>query len=304
MRAPAWFLQSNFGWRRGATARLAHGDRELSELASREVCDRLRGLLETVGALDGHAEGSGGDAGGEPVEHEAVGSAITAVTSRSRSSSWSPATPSVEAGRPFGITRSASCAASPARWMTLWTPSARRARTAPSGPPRGRPCEPRPCSWRTRPLRRASQWNMPAAARISPPARASRPGGDAPAQGRARGGRALTASVPVARAPPRRRPDRPARARRADARGPEHPRRPPQRSRVRRLRHTRARASRPPPARRTITAAGQRHLERAACAQRQAEDELFADLDGPERKELEALLVSLRDSLADEPACA
>jgi DNA-binding MarR family transcriptional regulator len=54
----------------------------------------------------------------------------------------------------------------------------------------------------------------------------------------------------------------------------------------------------------TITAAGRRHLERAARAQRETEDEFFAALDGAQRRELEALLVSLRDSLADERTSA
>jgi len=53
----------------------------------------------------------------------------------------------------------------------------------------------------------------------------------------------------------------------------------------------------------TITAAGRRHLKRAAHAQRKTEDTLFADLDDIQLRELEAILVSLRDSLAAESTC-
>jgi DNA-binding MarR family transcriptional regulator len=47
-----------------------------------------------------------------------------------------------------------------------------------------------------------------------------------------------------------------------------------------------------------LTASGGRCLESAMRAQRVAEDELFAGLDGDQRRQLEAALVALRDSLA------
>jgi DNA-binding MarR family transcriptional regulator len=55
-----------------------------------------------------------------------------------------------------------------------------------------------------------------------------------------------------------------------------------------------------------LTAAGRRCLESAMRAQREAEDELFAGLDDDQRRQLGAVLVALRDSLAsgDEDACA
>jgi DNA-binding MarR family transcriptional regulator len=46
----------------------------------------------------------------------------------------------------------------------------------------------------------------------------------------------------------------------------------------------------------TLTRRGDRHLARAAQAQRQAEDELFAGLTDEQREELRLLLVSLRDA--------
>jgi DNA-binding MarR family transcriptional regulator len=54
-----------------------------------------------------------------------------------------------------------------------------------------------------------------------------------------------------------------------------------------------------------ITAAGQRHFDSATCAQREAEDALFAGLDDDQRQQLSAVLVALRDSLASgrEHAC-
>lgn len=56
----------------------------------------------------------------------------------------------------------------------------------------------------------------------------------------------------------------------------------------------------------TLTAAGERNLDTAADAQREAEEELFADLDEGQREELRVLLLALRDSIASAPerACA
>jgi DNA-binding MarR family transcriptional regulator len=48
----------------------------------------------------------------------------------------------------------------------------------------------------------------------------------------------------------------------------------------------------------TLTAAGETELVSAAQAQREAEDELFAALDGEEREQLLALLTKLQDGLA------
>src|SRR5688500_8722092 len=45
-----------------------------------------------------------------------------------------------------------------------------------------------------------------------------------------------------------------------------------------------------------LTDAGAEHLARAAHAQREAEDELFAGLDDQRREHLRALLIALRDS--------
>jgi DNA-binding MarR family transcriptional regulator len=50
----------------------------------------------------------------------------------------------------------------------------------------------------------------------------------------------------------------------------------------------------------TLTAVGQRHLDSATRAQREAEDALFAGLDDDQRQQLSAVLVALRDSLASE----
>jgi DNA-binding MarR family transcriptional regulator len=50
----------------------------------------------------------------------------------------------------------------------------------------------------------------------------------------------------------------------------------------------------------TLTAAGESHLDRAARAQREAEDALFGGLDGEQREQLRVLLVALRDSRATE----
>jgi DNA-binding MarR family transcriptional regulator len=52
----------------------------------------------------------------------------------------------------------------------------------------------------------------------------------------------------------------------------------------------------------TLTAAGERHLDAAAQAQRAAEDELFAGLDDDQREQLRTLLITVRDSLAAEAA--
>jgi DNA-binding MarR family transcriptional regulator len=55
----------------------------------------------------------------------------------------------------------------------------------------------------------------------------------------------------------------------------------------------------------TLTAAGKRHLERAAEAQREAEDAIFAGLDAEQRAQLRDLLMALRDSRSapDEESC-
>jgi DNA-binding MarR family transcriptional regulator len=49
----------------------------------------------------------------------------------------------------------------------------------------------------------------------------------------------------------------------------------------------------------TLTQAGERHLDSAARAQREAEDELFAGLAAEQREQLRTLLIALRDSLGD-----
>ena len=56
----------------------------------------------------------------------------------------------------------------------------------------------------------------------------------------------------------------------------------------------------------TLTPAGERHLDSAARAQREAEDALFAGLDDDQRDQLRALLIKLRDShlAGREPPCA
>jgi DNA-binding MarR family transcriptional regulator len=54
----------------------------------------------------------------------------------------------------------------------------------------------------------------------------------------------------------------------------------------------------------TLTPAGERHLADASAAQKQAEDELFASLDDPQREQLRALLIALRDGLAADPESA
>ncbi|MEA2249343.1 MAG: hypothetical protein QOH46_3872 [Solirubrobacteraceae bacterium] len=48
----------------------------------------------------------------------------------------------------------------------------------------------------------------------------------------------------------------------------------------------------------TLTPAGERHLDSAAQAQREAEDALFAGLDSEQREQLRVLLIAVRDSLA------
>jgi DNA-binding MarR family transcriptional regulator len=50
----------------------------------------------------------------------------------------------------------------------------------------------------------------------------------------------------------------------------------------------------------TLTAAGKRHLDRAAEAQRQAEDAIFAGLSTEQRAQLRDLLIALRDSRTPE----
>jgi DNA-binding MarR family transcriptional regulator len=57
----------------------------------------------------------------------------------------------------------------------------------------------------------------------------------------------------------------------------------------------------------TLTAAGRRQLERAAEAQREAEDAIFAGLSADQRDQLRELLVALRDSPgagSDGEACS
>jgi DNA-binding MarR family transcriptional regulator len=56
----------------------------------------------------------------------------------------------------------------------------------------------------------------------------------------------------------------------------------------------------------TLTAAGQRHFDNATRAQREAEDALFAGLDDDQRRQLEAVLVALRDNLSSgqDDACS
>jgi hypothetical protein len=50
-------------------------------------------------------------------------------------------------------------------------------------------------------------------------------------------------------------------------------------------------------------AAGGRRPDRAATAQREAEDELFAGLDAAQRRRLAELLLAVRDGIADERSC-
>jgi DNA-binding MarR family transcriptional regulator len=57
----------------------------------------------------------------------------------------------------------------------------------------------------------------------------------------------------------------------------------------------------------TLTAAGKRQLDRAAQAQREVEDAIFAGLDAGQRAQLRDLLVALRDSRTDgrvDDACS
>ena len=51
----------------------------------------------------------------------------------------------------------------------------------------------------------------------------------------------------------------------------------------------------------TLTRAGKKKLDRAARAQLETEDALFAALDDDQRQQLAALLVALRDGLATDP---
>jgi DNA-binding MarR family transcriptional regulator len=53
----------------------------------------------------------------------------------------------------------------------------------------------------------------------------------------------------------------------------------------------------------SLTASGERQLERAATAQRDAEDELFAALDAEQRRKLSELLTVVRDTIADGRPC-
>jgi DNA-binding MarR family transcriptional regulator len=56
----------------------------------------------------------------------------------------------------------------------------------------------------------------------------------------------------------------------------------------------------------TLTATGRRHFDGAMSARREAEEALFAGLDDDQRRQLGAVLVALRDSLASgqDDACA
>jgi DNA-binding MarR family transcriptional regulator len=54
----------------------------------------------------------------------------------------------------------------------------------------------------------------------------------------------------------------------------------------------------------TLTRAGEKRLASASRAQMQAEDTLFASLDDDQREQLRALLIALRDGLADDPQAA
>lgn len=53
----------------------------------------------------------------------------------------------------------------------------------------------------------------------------------------------------------------------------------------------------------SLTVAGGSQLERAASAQRDAEDELFAALDAEQRRQLSELLTAVREGIADEHPC-
>jgi DNA-binding MarR family transcriptional regulator len=53
----------------------------------------------------------------------------------------------------------------------------------------------------------------------------------------------------------------------------------------------------------SLTAAGKRQLDRAATAQREAEDELFSALDVEQRRQLAELLQAVRDGIDDERPC-
>jgi DNA-binding MarR family transcriptional regulator len=52
----------------------------------------------------------------------------------------------------------------------------------------------------------------------------------------------------------------------------------------------------------TLTAGGERRLDAAARAQREAEDQLFAGLDHEQREQLRTLLLALKDGLSGECA--
>ena len=53
----------------------------------------------------------------------------------------------------------------------------------------------------------------------------------------------------------------------------------------------------------SLTASGERQLDRAAAAQREAEDELFASLDAERRRQLSELLLAVRDGIAAGRPC-
>lgn len=56
----------------------------------------------------------------------------------------------------------------------------------------------------------------------------------------------------------------------------------------------------------SLTSSGGRHLDNAARAQREVEDDLFAGLDDAQREQLRSLLITIRDTLApgEGPECA
>lgn len=53
----------------------------------------------------------------------------------------------------------------------------------------------------------------------------------------------------------------------------------------------------------TLTPAGERHLSRAAEAQREAENALFVGLDDQQREQLRQLLLAVQTGLGHEPSC-
>lgn len=53
----------------------------------------------------------------------------------------------------------------------------------------------------------------------------------------------------------------------------------------------------------TLTPAGEQHLNRAAEAQREAENALFVGLDDEQREQLRRLLIAMQNGLGNEPSC-